>query len=303
MLIKIKRRGNIPADSLYVDYRVENSQRKRLTLILLPGGPGGDHSIYLKQIDVFYECMDVVVFDPRGCGKSTLANSECYSMDVYIDDVEAIRRQLELDSIVILGTSYGSMAAQGYAIKYGYSIDLKGLILVAGAPSYQFIDDARIELERLGTSEQRDAFKKLLEGKIKTDDQLRDYFKTMASVYSFIEEKEKGFHAAKRDVRYNAQAALAGFGPSGFLRSFDWRANLTDISCPTLIIVGEYDWINSPKQAKEMSKLIPNNSLSIILESGHFVWVDKKETYLDIVKNFLRQECPHARCSNFRAKL
>ncbi|MCP4475940.1 MAG: alpha/beta hydrolase [Gammaproteobacteria bacterium] len=68
---------------------------------------------------LFFNYLDVVIFDPRGCRKSSIENSLCYSMDVYIDDIEDIRQQLEIDKVVILGTSYGSMVAQGYAIKYG----------------------------------------------------------------------------------------------------------------------------------------------------------------------------------------
>ena len=299
----MEERDGIPSDSLYVEYKCKDPKKKRPTLILLPGGPGGDHSIYAKQIDVFFEWVDVVMFDPRGCGKSSLATPACYSMDVYIDDVEDIREQLKLDDIAILGTSYGSMVAQGYAVKYGKKVDLKALILVAGAPSYEFIETARLKLLEIGSSEQIEAFDRLLTGRITTDDQLREYFRVMAPLYSLSARKGETFHSAKKDVRYNADAAMAGFGPDGFLRTFDWRRELHAITCPTFIIVGEEDWINQPGQAEEMQKLIPKSKLVILKESGHFVWVDQKARYLSAVTAFLGASGISPDAPDFRAKL
>ncbi|MEM9243679.1 MAG: alpha/beta hydrolase [Pseudomonadota bacterium] len=287
MFIKTKERDDIPSDNLYVKYRAKATTKRRSTMMLLPGGPGGDHSIYSKQAEAFFEYADVIMFDPRGCGKSSLANGLCYAMDVYIDDVEDLRQQLDLDHIIVLGTSYGSMVAQGYAIKYG--MNLQVLILVAGAASHEFIAAARIQLAKIGTKEQVDAFERLLSGYIETDDQLRDYFKTMAPCYSLVAKEGKSFHAANKKVRYNARAALAGFGPGGFLHSFDWREQLLAITCPTCIVVGERDWINRPEQAKEMHTLIAKSQLTIIPESGHFVWVDRQKDYLMTVVNFLEK--------------
>jgi proline iminopeptidase len=180
------------------------------------------------------------------------------------------------------------MAAQGYAIKYGKEVNLQALILVAGAPSHEFINTAKIELGKIGTEEQVRVFDHLLTGQITTDDKLRDYFKTMAPVYSLANKTGKAFHAAKKDVKYNARAALAGFGPNGFLRSFDWRKELSSITCSTFIIVGKQDWINHPNQLKEIDNLIPKSQLIIVPDSGHFVWVDQRERYLNAVVEFLR---------------
>ncbi len=288
VFIETEKRDSVPTDTLYVEYKIKNPSKKRTAIILLPGGPGSDHSIYLKQINTFFNYMDVVIFDPRGCGKSSVANPSCYAMDVYIDDIEDIRQQLEIDSVVILGTSYGSMAAQGYAIKYGKEVNLAGLILVAGAPSYNFIDTARMKLIEIGTTKQVNTFDQLLAGHITTDDQLRDYFKIMAPLYSLSTENGVSFHSAKKNVRYNAQAALAGFGPEGFLRTFDWRKELPNITCPTFIVVGDQDWINRPEQSEETSRLIPKSQLTIIQKSGHFIWIDQEKKYLTAVTNFLK---------------
>ena len=67
----------------------------------------------------------------------------------------------------------------------------------------------------ISTEEQVDAFEQLLTGHITTDDQLRYYFEIMAPLYSLSAKKGELFHSAKKDIRYNAEASRAGFGPGG----------------------------------------------------------------------------------------
>ncbi len=231
MFIDTKPRKNditgkdVPSDKIYYEYLRSKSNSDKPTLILLPGGPGGDHSIYKQQAEKYLEFMDVVLFDPRGCGKSSIANFDCYHMAVYIDDIEDIRRHLNLTNVAILGTSYGSMVAQGYVIKYQKDVDICSLILVAGAPSHMFIDEAKAVLDKIGTPEQIETFHMLITGKITTDDELREYFRIMGPLYSVKAQRGGAFHAAKKDIRYNADAAIAGFGPKGFCVHL--------IGCPT----------------------------------------------------------------------
>lgn len=286
MFIQTKLRPNLPSDTLYVEYKVKNPDAKRTTIILLPGGPGGDHSIYREQVDTLFQHVDTVMFDPRGCGKSTISHPNGYHIQTYIDDVEEIRNQLELDDVIILGTSYGSMAAQGYAIQYGQSTHLRALILVCGSASYEFIQTAQTLLDDIGTDEQIAQFQQLLDGDITTDDMLRHYFKVMTSLYT--NAKPGDFRSATKEVRYNAQAANAGFAPNGFLRKFDWRKQLSQINCPTQIIFGANDWINHPKNSEEMAALIPNAKLNLIPDSKHLVWVDQKEKYFGCLTHFLQ---------------
>jgi pimeloyl-ACP methyl ester carboxylesterase len=130
-----------------------------------------------------------------------------------------------------------------------------------------------------------------------SDDDLRDYFKVMAPLYSLKtplnnankENNEAEFHAAKKNVRYNYEAALAGFGPDGFLHSFDWRPQLSEVKCPVKIVVGDKDWINDKAHAFEVQKLYNSCSVKVIPDSGHFVWVDQKEAYFETMSNFITE--------------
>jgi len=88
-------------------------------IILIPGGPGGTHR-GLRSFDPLADGHhQLIYFDAFGRGKSdTAKNVTEYTLERDIDDIEALRKALNLDRITVLGHSYGGVVAQGYAIKY-----------------------------------------------------------------------------------------------------------------------------------------------------------------------------------------
>ena len=95
---------------------------ERPVLFLLHGGPGGDHVGFKTQMPDLRSVAQLVYLDHRGSGRSKPADPDTYTLDENIDDLEALRRHLGLDRISILGSSYGGMVAQGYAIRYPDSV-------------------------------------------------------------------------------------------------------------------------------------------------------------------------------------
>jgi proline iminopeptidase len=140
--ITIPARASSPETKLFVKIisQEKDKTESRPTIFILPGGPGIDHTAYSK-----YSCLidvaDIVFHDPRGCGRSAKDHPSTYSMDNYIDDVEALRNALNLEKIIVLGKSYGSVCSMGYALRYGHTIEK--LILSAGAPSFRSIETAK----------------------------------------------------------------------------------------------------------------------------------------------------------------
>src|SRR3990167_5159131 len=95
-----------------------------------------------------------------------------------IDDIESIRSHYGYEKISILGTSYGSMTGLGYATKYSQHIHK--LILVAGASSYKFLDQAKINLHHRGTLEQQEICDKFLwGGNFSSQSDIDDFFSIM----------------------------------------------------------------------------------------------------------------------------
>ena len=86
----------------------------------------------------------VVLYDQIGCGSSDRPTDIEWSVDVFRDEVEAIRAQLGLDRIHLLGTSWGGMLALEHVLAGANGI--VGLVLSSTLAS---IDEWATEQKRL----------------------------------------------------------------------------------------------------------------------------------------------------------
>jgi proline iminopeptidase len=105
-------------------------------LIIIPGGPGGNHLSYrvFDSLSVKGN-IQLIYYDAFGRGKSdTAKNVKEYTLARDIADIEELRKAMKLDKINLLGHSYGSLVAQGYALKYPKTTS--HLIIANGFHSY-----------------------------------------------------------------------------------------------------------------------------------------------------------------------
>ena len=126
---------------------------------------------------------DLILFDPRGCGGSESSDAKYCTIDHYIDDLEAIRSHFSAEKIILLGGSYGAMASLGYAIQN--PAHLSKLILLAGAPSYKFIETAKQNLEKLGSDAQKAVAQKLWNGTFRDANEFSDYYTIISLLFFF----------------------------------------------------------------------------------------------------------------------
>ncbi|MBC8354408.1 MAG: alpha/beta fold hydrolase [Planctomycetes bacterium] len=255
---------------------------QRPTLFLLHGGPGGDHASFKTQMADLRDAAQLVYVDHRGSGRSAAGDPQSHTLDNNIDDLDALREHLGLERISLLGSSYGGMVAQGYAIRYPDR--LANLILVATAPSFRFIEDARRILDERGTPDQMRVCQRLWDGNFESLEQLREYYREMGPMYSTSFDLTK-FEASWGCGIRNFEQLNFGFG--GFLRTFDFTDQLHEITCPTLVLAGALDWICPPRHSQIIAERIPRANLKVFANSAHSIAADEPEAFAAAVKGFL----------------
>ncbi|MDD7935778.1 alpha/beta hydrolase [Actinomycetospora straminea] len=104
-------------------------------IVVLHGGPG----IPELTADVAalgpltHGGREVVLYAQRGAGASTrLGDPHGYGRDTDVDDLEALRRALGLERMVLLGHSHGAAVATAYAAAHRDRVDR--LVLISPAP-------------------------------------------------------------------------------------------------------------------------------------------------------------------------
>ncbi|KAL0479039.1 proline iminopeptidase [Acrasis kona] len=87
-------------------------------VVVLHGGPGGGCDAFYRQ---FFDAKKyrIILFDQRGSGKST--PSACLEDNTtwhLVEDIELLRKKLNIDKWVVFGGSWGSTLALSYANKH-----------------------------------------------------------------------------------------------------------------------------------------------------------------------------------------
>lgn len=297
MKIKIPERQGIPECELFIDIIQNESKdikllgKNRPVMFLLPGGPGGNHTVYDAIRDNLSKFADLVLIDPRGCGLSSPSRAEFCTMENSAEDLESLRIVLGVDKFVLFGGSYGAMVSLTYAIKY--SVNLIALILVAGAPSGECYETALETLAKVGSSEQLALTKKLFSGQIKTREEHERYYSIMRNIYlgkfgSNDEISPSVLPTIEKRIPYFIE--LNNFGHDEILPNYNIIDSLVNISAPTLLLAGKKDWINDVRYAYQMRELIPDSKLVVFPDSGHFVWKGVEEYFFSEISKFFNEK-------------
>ncbi|MEM7031085.1 MAG: alpha/beta hydrolase [Chloroflexota bacterium] len=257
-------------------------------LIAHSGGPGFDARGWddFAKIDEF---VTIVAIHPRGSGLSNLSITDAYSLSDYAADVEALCRHLHLEKPMVMGWSHGGMVAQQFAFTYPNSLS-KLILFDTAAQISDFLGDVERAVQAFKDEPWfEDAYAALQQewaGDYKTDED-------MAALWA----REMKFYFAKFDARPQAYQERTKDLPLRIrpLKTFneneaetmDLRPHLKDISVPTLVIVGRHDFITNVAMAEDMVKHIPNATLEIFEQSGHFALVEEPEKFYQVIKSFL----------------
>jgi proline iminopeptidase len=249
---------------------------------LIHGGPGADHTSFKPTFSALSRKLQLVYFDHRGQGRSASGPKETYTLDNNVEDMEALRQHLGLDKIVVIGGSYGGMVALTYAVRYPENIS--HLIVIATAAHSGFLERAKEILASKGTEEQKASAQRLWDGNFENEEQLRQYFQVLGSMYSLKYDPTMSGIAWRRNI-LSVDAINVAFG--GFLRNYNILDQLHKITAPTLVIAGRYDWICAPEFSEEIAQAIPHADLRIFENSSHLIRADEPEALLDAIAGFL----------------
>lgn len=132
-------------------------------VIAIPGGPGISHAYILGLRMLARSGFRVALFDPRGVAKSSQprtgssrASAKPWTLERQAGDVESIREALGVDTVHVVGFSWGALLALTYATKYPKRT-LSVVAVATGAPARYLHEDAARrfrkhvqELERAG---------------------------------------------------------------------------------------------------------------------------------------------------------
>ena len=262
-----------------------------IKVLLLHGGPGSTHE-YLEVFEDYLppEGIEIYFYDQLGSYHSDQPDDpNLWDVDRFREEVEEVRKYLDLEQFYLFGSSWGGFLAIEYALKY--QSELKGLIISNMTAS---IDSYVKSINSL-----RDQLPEKILGKMKAYEAAEDYGNQ--EYEELIHEHLNKQHICRLDPW--PDAVIRGFsrinpnvyntmqGPNEFLVTGtfkDWNRwdDLHQIAVPTLLLGGKYDTM-APADKEEMGERIPNSRVVICENGSHLSMWDDSETYFDGIKKFI----------------
>ena len=254
-------------------------------LLLMHGGPGGDHWTMLpfrRLTDQF----TVVFYDHRCNGRSTGAPVTSMTFENLTADADALRERLGFERWAVLGHSFGGHVALEYALRYPDR--LSHLILLnSGADSRWFRDNAaKVVAERGYGTEKAELVSRWFHGDFAPKDMMRILMR-LGSVYN----PHMSLPAAARMMFLERRSKLAPEALifAGRTLHQDWRVvdRLGEITVPTLVIAGRDDFVYPPECQRELAEGIPNARLTFIERAGHNPHEERTDEVMKAVRDFV----------------
>ena len=259
------------------------SGRGRVCILPTPGwGPSSD--LYFLKLKPLESMFTMVYLDTRGCGRSELPDLNAYAMKDFVADLEGLRKYLGVKTMWLMGHSDGGPMILNYAFQY--SDHVEGMILVDAPVGNTSKSNERIERMQLRKNEPwfDEAFK-AFQKMPTTQKEFVTYINTILPFFfTSIANLEKNRDVfEKTSLSFHAQRGRGQSDQS----SADLATFLPAMKIPTLIIVGNDDFICAPSAAENLHSQIPNSKLVIIENAGHFPWLEQPQHFFDGIQTFL----------------
>ena len=283
------RTQRLKVSDLHELYIEESGNPQGKPIVFVHGGPGGGTEGWQRQ---FFnpEKYRIVLFDQRGCGKSTphaeLRENTTWDL---VADMERIRALLGIEQWVVFGGSWGSTLALAYAETHPtrvLALVLRGIFLLRRAEIAWFYQEGCNWIYPDMWEAYRDAIPEAERG-----DYVSAYYRRLTSPDAAVRSAaakawsiwegatSKLLQSPDMIARYGGDTFADAFARiechyfvnQGFFERDDQLlANVDRIRhIPGVIVQGRYDVVCPMKSAWELHRAWPEADLQVVGDAGH----------------------------------
>lgn len=256
-------------------------------VLVLHGGPGGGCSPGMRR---FFDPAHyrVVLFDQRGCGRSTPnASVEANTTWDLVADIERIRAALGIERWIVFGGSWGACLALLYAQAHPdrvQALTLRGVFTMTqaeldwfygGGASYFWPDQWRAFSHMVPASERGDLIaayhRRLFGDEPAEQSRFARAWAGWESALAVLDPGEgRGYPSSAYSLAF-ARLENHYFINGGFLRQDDQiMADMPRLhGIPGHIVQGRYDMICPPWTAQRLHDAWPGSRLRMVAAAGH----------------------------------
>ena len=288
---------HVVANNVRLWYRIAGEASPETPpVVFLHGGPGQGSAHFDALSGPYLEpSLRMIYLDQRGSGHSERPWTNEYSIDLLVEDVEALRKYLGAPEIALIGHSFGGTLALEYAAKYPEHTS--HVVFVSGL--WDTPSQCRLRLQHLAELRPQ-AYERVRADTLTTEGRRRSDCELEFAAFETGEEREAynleamfpdPSISAKIDsvnrahgIRNTGELGRALFSAGLLSYRFD---DFDRLQMPVLVIAGRHDGAARPEGLRELAGLLPNARFVEFDVSGHFVYVDEPERFAADVSAFI----------------
>jgi 3-oxoadipate enol-lactonase len=253
---------------LYYD---DIGKKESLPIVLIHGFPFSSE-MWKGQTQMLQEKdLRIITYDLRGHGRSDVSDGQ-YTMELFVDDLMTLLDYLKITKTILCGFSMGGYVALRAIERYRERFSA---LVLCDTMSAADSNEAKIRRANSIKLVKKEGAGRFAEGFLKAVFAPQT-FDTMPDV---VEE-------TRRIILSNSSIGICGALLAMAGRT-DTTEALSQISVPTLILVGEHDAVTSPSAAKDMRERIPNSKLHLIESAGHMSNLENPKAFNERLAEFL----------------
>ena len=276
-------KGMVHTEDVDLGYETLGQIGTALPVIAVNGGPGLSHA-YMVQNDMWDRIARhrlVVFYDQRGTGASKrLKAGAAQSMEAQVADLEAVRRELKLEKVALVGDSYGGLLSMAYAAAHPEHV---AKLVLSDSPGPSWKDIVHVLPEVFPDIEQQNKDEEQKLGP-DTDAAARAGLRNHFRMIFYSPEKRDAYMSKMGDLGFESAVAKA---VAEATQNVDLKSKLADFHFPTLIINGRYDMNVAPLTAWQLSQIIPGSKVVFFEKSGHLPSYEEPKKYMTVLEEFL----------------
>ncbi|MHA3701952.1 proline iminopeptidase-family hydrolase [Jatrophihabitans sp. YIM 134969] len=274
-------------------YRVTGDLAEGVPLVALHGGPGAPHDYLLTVADLAVGDRAVVHYDQVGCGRSTHLPdrpTEFWTVQLFLDELEAVLAGLGITSYDLLGQSWGGMLAAEHAVRRPEGLRR---LVIADSPASMALWSS--EAARLRSELPGDVAATLTEYEAREQYDAPEYLQAMQVFYDRHvcrvvpnpSEVAATFAALEEDPTvYHTMNGPTEFTVLGSLQGWTVIDRLDAVAVPTLLVSGRYDEA-TPACVQPFADGIADVRWVVFDESSHMPHIEERDRFTTVVGEFL----------------
>jgi proline iminopeptidase len=249
--------------------------------VVLHGGPGAHHDYLLPGFDALARDRELIYYDQRGGGRSPVPRETPVGWQEQVADLEELRKQWGLETLTIIGYSWGGLLAQLYATELPQRVGR--LALVSPAPAWR---EMRLEFERrfaernLAPNLQRQRATLRASGLREKNpaEYAQRIFELSVAPYFYDPARARDLTPFRVTGR-TQQEVWSSLG------EYDLRPALAGRTIPAIVLQGEDDPI--PIGATRTVARLLNAELHLLPRCGHVPYIEAHEEFVRLLDEFL----------------